>query len=371
MPVIITYVGGCLDSNNVGRDDNECTNNNREIIDGIGNSFNHYEIPIGPFCLYIDTHVTQIDRFACDQMHTMQSYLLTEIKFSNCVTKISECSFRNCSNLQRVELPEGLIILEDGAFSYCTKLQEIVIPGSVRYVGTGVFFGCTALNDVVFDGNTQINLQPNIFARCSNLRSIKLPLTLHSVPLGLLCHCRKLTTIILPSSIMQIGEGAFAGSGIQSMGIVDKDDVILLPGTVILPQNLKIIPQNCFSNCKLLTNIQIPLALNEIKDEAFLESGLQSITIPYNVQLIGASAWKHCLYLKKVTIYSTKDLYIADNIFANCPSLSVILMYQWLWPKVFESMNNHREFLLKFFQLYQTQICEFATNEEDNINCLK
>ena len=50
---------------------------------------------------------------------------------------------------------------------------------------------------------------------------------------------------------------------------------------------------------------------------------------------------------------------MANNIFVDCPSLSVIKIYPWLWPKLFALMDGHPDFIFKFFRQYQTHIFDF------------
>jgi hypothetical protein len=108
----------------------------------------------------------------------------------------------------------------------------------------------------------------------------------------------------------------------------------------------------------LLTDIQIPSSVERIGKNAFLGSGLLSIKISENVHQIGSEAFRNCSSLKKVTIHST-NLDLANGIFVDCPPLSMIMIAPWLWPKLFVSMDEHPEFIFKFFRQYQTQIFDF------------
>merc|ERR1712238_223922 len=107
-----------------------------------------------------------------------------------------------------------------------------------------------------------------------------------------------------------------------------------------LPPKLQIISWCCFSNCQALTNIRIPLSVEKIGMNAFSDSGLRSIEISENVNQIGEGACQNCLFLERVTFHSSTNLILANDIFDNCPLLSVITMYPWLWPKLFASMND-------------------------------
>mmetsp|Transcript_23599 Transcript_23599/g.26291 ORF Transcript_23599/g.26291 Transcript_23599/m.26291 type:complete len:247 (+) Transcript_23599:229-969(+) len=226
--------------------------------------------------------------------------------FHGNVTEIGRDAFDGCSNLECVELPEGLLRLDDWAFGYCTSLNgEIVIPASVQYIGDNAFGWCKSLQRVIFaPRTTSIELGHNIFSCCTNLQF------------------------------------------------------------VTLPQNLLSIPEGCFEDCTSLTHLQIPVSVTEIGHHALCGSGLRSVTISKNVHQIDQGAFENCAFLERVTIYST-NLNLSNDIFVNCPLLSTIMIAPWLWPKLFASMNRHPEFMFKFFRQYQTQIFDFEIVNAD------
>jgi len=313
-------------------------------------------IPDVPFRLIIHASVTEVDEQICWGCTT-----LIEVVFHNKVITIGRHAFHRCSNLQRIELPEGLLRLEDYAFYGCHSLRAIVIPASVHFIDNDVFRWCKALERVVFAPTANVELGECIFSHCFNLWSVTLPRNLQSIPIGFFENCTSLTTIRIPVSVTQFGEAAFCGSGLSCMQIVDTDGIVahhhpdVMPGTIMLPPNLRTIPNYCFDNCKSIAHVQIPESVEEIEEGSFRGSSLQSIVISENVHHIRWMAFQDCSFLERVTIHSSNNLTMADNIFANCPALSVIKMYPWMWPKLFASMNEYPDFILKFFRHYHTQ----------------
>ena len=62
----------------------------------------------------------------------------------------NDCStFKNCTNLTSVILPEGLISIEAGAFFGCEGLVNLTIPNSVTTIGPSAFSGCLSLKEMV------------------------------------------------------------------------------------------------------------------------------------------------------------------------------------------------------------------------------
>ena len=75
------------------------------------------------------------------------------------------------------------------------------------------------------------------------------------------------------------------------------------PYSVILPQGIREIGFQAFSQCKHLTDITIPDSVTEIGRSAFEGcSSLTSVTIPGSVQCVGACMFEDCTQLSHVTI---------------------------------------------------------------------
>jgi len=113
---------------------------------------------------------------------------LTIVKFPDSLKNIGDYAFFAC-NLQKLQLPEGLISIGENAFYYNTwYLKEVHIPDTVTSIGRSAFGSCHALVDVSIS-NKVARIEKNTFIRCDNLRNI-----------------------IVPSNVTYIARGAFGGS---------------------------------------------------------------------------------------------------------------------------------------------------------------
>ena len=80
----------------------------------------------------IPDSVTTIGKYA------FSNSALEHIKLSAKLKKISEHAL--CStNIQSIDIPEGVTKIEDGAFEFCTKLESVHLPRSLESIGYGAF----------------------------------------------------------------------------------------------------------------------------------------------------------------------------------------------------------------------------------------
>ncbi len=98
--------------------------------------------------------------------------------------------------------------------------------------------------------------------------------------------CEKLTSVVLPSSLITIGGGAFTGCSSLS--------------SITLPNSLTTIGEDAFNECSALTSIVLPNSLTTIGNDAFSGTKLTSLTIPKNVTNIGKGVFYLADLLKTI-----------------------------------------------------------------------
>ena len=124
------------------------------------------------------------------------------------VKTIGEKAFSECSYLQQVSLPQGILEIEKYAFSGCTGLQEIAIPDSVERIGTFAFSNCSTLKRVTI-GRNIASLPAYIFNNCSNLDSVVIPEQLQTIGSKAFAKCGTIEEIQIPNTVTQISDDAF------------------------------------------------------------------------------------------------------------------------------------------------------------------
>lgn len=65
------------------------------------------------------------------------------------ITEIDTLTFKSCSALTSIDLPEGVRIIKSQAFKDCTNLNKIVLGRKLVGIENDVFVGCVALDTIV------------------------------------------------------------------------------------------------------------------------------------------------------------------------------------------------------------------------------
>jgi len=159
-------------------------------------------------------------------------------------------------------------------YNYYSKyIGDIVIPSKITYGNQD--FIVKSINHHAFNG-------------CSGLTSVTIPQSITQVGEGAFCGCKGLTFVNIPQSITKVGKSAFAScSGLTS---------------ITIPNSLTSIEDNVFDGCNSLASITIPNTVKTIGSKAFKGCGLTSITIPNSVTSIGDDAFCDCGGMEKVYI---------------------------------------------------------------------
>ena len=176
---------------------------------------------------------------------------------------IKTATFRGCSSLNSITIPDSVSTIGNSAFEECSSLNSIMIPDSVKTIKTATFTGC------------------------SRLASITIPNSVISIDSYAFYGCSSLTSITIPNSVTTIGDSAFRA-------------------------------------CSSLTSITIPDRVKTIETAAFRGcSSLSSITIPNSVSTIGSNAFAGCDQLEKIYCYSNPAKF-NNKAFINIPDNTII-----------------------------------------------
>ncbi len=196
-------------------------------------------------------------------------------------------------------------IIGNGAFRNCNSFTSAVVPDSVTVIDMGAFSGCGMLTYITLGKGVADIGGDAVFSDCNNLVSIAVDSDNHtySSENGVLYNKDKTELISCPSGF----NGAFE-----------------------VPDGVKSIKEQAFSNCIYITDVIISDSVTSIEFGAFERCVLlTSINIPNSVTSIGESAFFICDSLESITVdpdnptYSSEDgvLYNKDKTeLLACPA---------------------------------------------------
>lgn len=265
---------------------------------------------------------------------------ITSLVIPDSVFSIGENAFDYCQSLTSVTIPDSVTEIGDYAFSGCGGLTSVAIPDGVTEIGNGVFYDCDSLSSVSIPGSVT-NIGNEAFAKCISLSSITIPDSVTAIGDRAFANCRSLDSITIPASVTYIGSVPFEG---HSPGITispDNNSYCYIDGalfsksdkrlihykygsSVDIPNGIRIIGDNVFSERMDITSVSIPNSVSEIGNNAFSAcTALTSLTIPGSVAVIGDNAFSWCTNLSDVTI-SDGVAVIGKNAFGTCWSIPSI-----------------------------------------------
>ena len=207
------------------------------------------------------------------------------------VTSIGGRAFSNCSGLTSVTIPLGVTTIGSQAFSNCSGLTSVTIPQGVTKIGPKAFAGCSGLTSVTIPhGVTTIG--ESAFSGCSGLTSVTIPQGVTEIGSYAFQDCRGLTSVTIPQGVTEIGDEAFSYcSGLKSVYISSIEDWCNIAFYTSASTPLYY-ADSLFLNGRLITDLEIPNTVTEIKDHAFYGiTNFTSISIPASVTSIGKYAF--------------------------------------------------------------------------------
>ena len=202
---------------------------------------------------------------------------LPGIAIPETVTSIGSCAFRYCSALTAITLPQGLQTLGANAFLYCENLPYVDVPDTLESAGYSIASDTTQL-------------------RCSIGSSAAYTLSKNGTSFYDDGYKLRYTYADRDGSVTGLALNKYAGTEAE---VRVPDGVTELIGwccvgnnkvtSVVLPESVVKIGEVAFYKCKNLSSVTLPQGIMEIGDSAFAECPkLTVIDIPDGLQ---KAAW--------------------------------------------------------------------------------
>lgn len=264
------------------------------------------------------------------------------------VTKIDTSSFKDCTNLSSVTIPDTVTLINSFAFAGCSSLSSVTIPevpvtrsrmkSGMRVIEDAVFKDCVSLESIVIP-DLFISGATGLFENCVSLRSVTLYEETNQIPSVIFKGCTSLEYLRIPNSVKHINQYAFYGSSLTHVDIdaaegtivgdfpwfgvdnitftylrelfdVTEDGMLMdwdeffrmeawgrIPNDIIIPESINgttvtWIRDNFVRDNQNITSVTIPSTVNEIWGNVFEDGySLTSINICNSEDSIMGAPW--------------------------------------------------------------------------------
>ncbi|MCR5130411.1 MAG: leucine-rich repeat protein, partial [Prevotella sp.] len=280
------------------------------------------------------------------------------------LTSIGNYVFSGCSNLISLSIPSSVTSIGNNAFRDCSGLTSVTIPSSVKYIYDSAFEGCNNISKLIV-GNGIKSIASRAFALCSNIEHVycyaeAVPststnafedsyvnyATLH-VPISAIDAYKSVTpwstfkTIksyfpFVDSNVEALCVNNWDTNGdselseVEAAAVTDLGDVFRGNTTITSFNELQYftsltsIANNAFNGCTGLASVVIPSNVEVIGSNAFTSTSITKIVIPDNVTEIGDGAFNGCSGLGSVTL-SPSLIIIGTNAFSCTPISRMVI----------------------------------------------
>ena len=197
------------------------------------------------------------------------------------MTQINKYTFRNCTNLTNVVIPDSVTSIDEDAFNYCSSVKTVYFEGSLEQ-WCKIHFASASANPFINSHDAKLYINNELMA------NVTIPSTITEINGWTFFKCSSLTNIEIPDSVTSIGQNAFAG-------------------------------------CSNLTSVEISENVTNIGNFAF--SGCTSLTdinIPDSVTSVGQYAFNNCKNLQAITLETTTPPTFGSKMLDGCTSLKAI-----------------------------------------------
>ncbi|MDE6374068.1 MAG: leucine-rich repeat domain-containing protein, partial [Clostridia bacterium] len=122
----------------------------------------------------------------------------------NClIERESKTLIRGCNDSV---IPSGVEIIGDDAFSGCLKLSELILPEGITYIGENAFYAVT-LKKLVLPSTVKTLASYAFYS--SHIEEVVLNEGLEKIGNNTFFYCSGVKSIVVPSSVTNVGSGAF------------------------------------------------------------------------------------------------------------------------------------------------------------------
>ncbi|MBO5981662.1 MAG: leucine-rich repeat protein, partial [Clostridia bacterium] len=240
---------------------------------------------------------------------------------------ISAYAFAYSDGLRHIVLPESLSHISADAFNGCGNITEIVNNSNISLTFGSTENGCIAEHakiitdkngnrvyregyedyDFIITQDEFVFIKENgtyyLLAYIGDKDTVTLPTDINGNEYVIYWFTGA-KNVIIPEGRTKIDDGAFAHISWYTSSTLE---------TVVLPSTITEIGSSAFADCTALKQINIPQSIQSILDYAFTGcTSLTEITVPSSVKNLGYYVFSGCTALEKITLPNTLTYIGAD-----------------------------------------------------------
>ena len=263
--------------------------------------------------------ITEVEEHALDNLTDVTeitipaSYKKIGDAYQTYIVNSTTDNFNNCPSLKYFKVESGSALFEadaDGALYLKGKKELLNIPASYQ-TSTGTF---------TLTENCK-NVSPDAFAGNSTIHTVVFARDVEVFENGGLNRMTKLNKIRLTSAEtteLTLSSGVLINKN-RVVSAPPKGDL----ATYSIASNIQEVSSYAFYGCASLKSVTLSSSIIKIGDNAFAGSGLTSLTIPEGVDGYGKKMVAECPALKSVN-FKSKCALVSDRFAENCPVLTKI-----------------------------------------------
>ncbi|SMB88990.1 Polymer-forming protein [Desulfonispora thiosulfatigenes DSM 11270] len=132
---------------------------------------------------------------------------IRELKLPSTLAEIHDFAFKGCAQLKELSLIDLKRLRKIGtsAFEGCTRLERVILPGGFEEIGIAAFSGCTMLTEVIIEepAASLYKIGSHAFMNCINLQNLELPAGEIEIGISAFRGCDQLDTVIKERGLEQ------------------------------------------------------------------------------------------------------------------------------------------------------------------------
>ena len=284
--------------------------------------------------------------YSCDQLKT--------VILPDGLESIGQYAFYNCVNMESINIPSQLQVIEYDAFAYCYKLASpLVFPATCKSIGASAFYDNYLLEEVTFNEGLE-SIGNSAFSYCTKIKEVTLPQSLTTLGTYAFAGIDSLKTFIFPAVFTNVPEGI-----LYNCKNIEK--VTLAEGTTQ-------IGNDAFNKCQKLATINLDgQPLTAIGNSAFYNTAITKVSLPESLTSLGNSVFSNCKLLETANIPTTITT-VPDYTFSNCPKLVNVTLHDGITSIGYYAFSGCESLTLTALPSDLTSISSYAFQNTKAIN---